>query len=61
LARLRSSLLTCPQEAGIAAKLWIEQPENIPTALATKPGRKSKLAPFFKKAQLCKWHDAKSS
>lgn len=39
---------------GIAHKLWIEQPENIPTCLATKPYPKSVVSPFFKKLKLCK-------
>ncbi|PIN15932.1 hypothetical protein CDL12_11424 [Handroanthus impetiginosus] len=39
---------------GIAHKLWIEQPENIPTCLATKPYPKSIISPFFKKLKLCK-------
>ncbi|MBA0568420.1 hypothetical protein Golob_005917 [Gossypium lobatum] len=40
--------------AGIAHKLWIEQPENFPTCLATKPYPKSMVSPFFKKLKLCK-------
>ncbi|KAH7847000.1 hypothetical protein Vadar_020635 [Vaccinium darrowii] len=39
---------------GIAHKLWIEQPENIPTCLATKPYPKSMVSLFFKKLKLCK-------
>ncbi|KAL9260609.1 putative peptidyl-tRNA hydrolase PTRHD1 [Drosera capensis] len=39
---------------GIVHKLWIEQPENIPTCLATKPYPKSSVASFFKKLKLCK-------
>lgn len=42
------------EEAGIPYKLWIEQPENFPTALASAPARKSTVAPFFKKLKLCK-------
>ncbi|XP_022132277.1 uncharacterized protein LOC111005172 [Momordica charantia] len=38
----------------IAHKLWIEQPENIPTCLATKPYPKSLVSAFFKKLKLCK-------
>ncbi|KAL5715752.1 hypothetical protein ACHQM5_017528 [Ranunculus cassubicifolius] len=38
----------------IAHKLWIEQPENVPTCLATKPYPKSAVASFFKKLKLCK-------
>lgn len=40
---------------GIAHKLWIEQPENIPTCLATKPYPKSTVSLVFKKLKLCKW------
>ncbi|KAK4435683.1 putative peptidyl-tRNA hydrolase PTRHD1 [Sesamum alatum] len=40
--------------SGIAHKLWIEQPENIPTCLATKPYPKSSVSSFFKKLKLCK-------
>lgn len=39
---------------GIAHKLWIEQPENIPTCLATKPYNKSAVSNYFKKLKLCK-------
>ena len=28
------------EEAGVMHKLWIEQPENVPTALAAAPNRK---------------------
>ncbi|KAI7991508.1 putative peptidyl-tRNA hydrolase PTRHD1 [Camellia lanceoleosa] len=39
----------------IAHKLWIEQSENIPTCLATKPYPKSVVSSFFKKLKLYKW------
>ncbi|KAJ1420124.1 Peptidyl-tRNA hydrolase, PTH2 [Sesbania bispinosa] len=39
---------------GIMHKLWIEQPENIPTCLATKPYPKSIVSSYFKKLKLCK-------
>ncbi|KAG6513630.1 putative peptidyl-tRNA hydrolase PTRHD1 [Zingiber officinale] len=39
---------------GVDHKLWIEQPENFPTCLATRPYPKSQLASFFKKLKLCK-------
>ena len=42
------------EEAGVKHKLWIEQPENYPTCLATKPYRRSEVAQHFKKLQLCK-------
>ncbi|KAL8266976.1 hypothetical protein R6Q59_004320 [Mikania micrantha] len=38
----------------IAHKLWIEQPENYPTCLASKPYPKSVVSAFFKKLKLCK-------
>ncbi|KAF9615166.1 hypothetical protein IFM89_022227 [Coptis chinensis] len=38
----------------IAHKLWIEQPENLPTCLATKPYPKTTVSSFFKKLKLCK-------
>lgn len=38
-------------EAGIKHKLWIEQPEDYATCLATKPYRKSEVAQLFKKAR----------
>ncbi|KAL2655514.1 hypothetical protein AAZV13_04G069800 [Glycine max] len=37
---------------GIIHKLWIEQPENIPTCLATKPYPKSSVSSYFKKLKL---------
>ena len=33
--------------AGVDAHLWVEQPEGVPTALATAPGFRSALKPFF--------------
>ncbi|KAF8067398.1 PTRHD1 [Scenedesmus sp. PABB004] len=42
------------REAGLPHKLWVEQPENYPTCLATKPCRRSQGAALFKKLQLCK-------
>ena len=39
---------------GLAHKLWIEQPEAIPTAIALKPYPRSKIAPVLKKYQLFK-------
>ncbi|XP_064652783.1 putative peptidyl-tRNA hydrolase PTRHD1 [Lineus longissimus] len=35
-------------------KLWIEQPENIPTCLATKPYPKDEIQKYFKKFKLFK-------
>ena len=39
---------------GIAHKLWIEMPENIPTAIALKPYPRSRVVPLLKKYQLFK-------
>ena len=36
----------------ICHKLWMEQPENIPTAIALKPYPRSRVAPLLKKYQL---------
>lgn len=36
----------------IKSKLWIEQPENIPTCIATKPYSKSLVEKFFKNFKL---------
>lgn len=41
-------------EAGVPHKLWVEQPEDFPTCLATQPARKSQVAHHFKKLKLCK-------
>lgn len=41
-------------QEGVLHKLWVEQPENYPTCLATKPYRRSAAAAHFKKLQLCK-------
>ncbi|GFR44610.1 hypothetical protein Agub_g5893, partial [Astrephomene gubernaculifera] len=41
-------------QAGVGHKMWIEQPENFPTCLATRPYAKSQVAAHFKKLQLCK-------
>ena len=40
--------------AGIQFKLWTEQPENVITALATRPYPRSAVAPFFRKLRLLK-------
>ncbi|KAK9915245.1 hypothetical protein WJX75_006612 [Coccomyxa subellipsoidea] len=42
------------QEAGVPHKLWVEQPENFPTCLATSPSPKSLVQQHFKKLKLCK-------
>ena len=48
------------QAAGVAHKLWVEKPEDIPTCLATKPARKSLVSAHFKKGcSMCTWHSPK--
>ncbi|PUZ48772.1 hypothetical protein GQ55_7G273600 [Panicum hallii var. hallii] len=42
------------EAAGVRHKLWIEQPENIPTCIATAPCPKSQVSSFVKKLKLCK-------
>ena len=42
------------ESAGVAHKLWTEQPENVATCLATKPYPKQAVAAHFKKLNLCK-------
>ena len=49
LLELRAKLL----EAGVKHKLWMEQPENMPTCIATAPADKSEVGPLFKKYSLC--------
>jgi len=54
------SLASRLTESGVAHKLWLEQPENVATCLATKPARKSSLQPHFKKGcSLSAWHAPK--
>ena len=52
-AQLRD-LATKLEAAGILHKLWIEQPEDFPTCLATAPYPKGTVAPLVKKLKLCK-------
>ncbi|KAH7983072.1 putative peptidyl-tRNA hydrolase PTRHD1 [Rhipicephalus sanguineus] len=42
------------QEANIDHKMWTEQPENIPTCIATKPYAKADVQKFFKDFKLFK-------
>ncbi|KAJ8960625.1 hypothetical protein NQ318_013917 [Aromia moschata] len=39
------------EENGVKHKLWIEQPENIPTCLVAKPYPKEEVQKYFKKIQ----------
>lgn len=52
-AQLRK-LATKLGEAGVAHKLWIEQPEDFATCLSTAPAPKSAVAPLLKKLKLAK-------
>ena len=45
-------LVTRLQSGQIQHHLWIEQPENMAVSLATAPGLKSHLAPYFKGLKL---------
>ncbi len=66
LENMRQVLLECPTEhallslaetlekQGIDHKVWIEQPENVKVALATRPYRKSVIGHFFKALKLFK-------
>ena len=40
--------------AEVPHKVWLEQPENLPTAIALKPSPRSAVAPLLKKYQLFK-------
>ena len=42
------------EAAGVVHKLWVEQPEDFPTALATAPAPKGRVAPLVKKLKLCR-------
>lgn len=41
-------------ENSVKHKLWIEQPENIPTCLVCKPYPKDEVQQYFKKLKLLK-------
>lgn len=41
-------------EGNVGHKLWVEQPENVATCLATSPHFKADVASYFKKLKLCK-------
>ncbi|XP_037780901.1 putative peptidyl-tRNA hydrolase PTRHD1 [Penaeus monodon] len=49
------------QEAVIDHKLWIEQPEDTPTCLVTKPYPKDEVSRFFKRLKLFKMDSPASS
>ena len=42
------------RDAGVRHKLWVEQPENFPTCLATAPLEKDSIQQHFKRLKLCK-------
>ncbi|XP_010743073.2 putative peptidyl-tRNA hydrolase PTRHD1 [Larimichthys crocea] len=49
-----STLSDTLTQAGVAHKLWIEQPENVPTCLALKPCPKETVQPLLRKFKLFK-------
>ncbi|XP_061785683.2 putative peptidyl-tRNA hydrolase PTRHD1 [Nerophis lumbriciformis] len=49
-----SALSETLTQAGVAHKLWIEQPENTPTCLALKPYPKERVQPLLCKFKLLK-------
>lgn len=46
-----SQMLTTSQ---VDFKLWVEQPENFPTCLATRPYPKEEIQQYFKQFKLMK-------
>lgn len=50
LTNLKDKLI----ENDVKHKLWIEQPENIPTCLVVKPYPKEEIQKYFKKFKLFK-------
>ncbi|XP_015590548.1 putative peptidyl-tRNA hydrolase PTRHD1 [Cephus cinctus] len=49
-----NDLKTKLEENNVSYKLWIEQPENIPTCLVVKPYPKEQVQKYFKKFKLFK-------
>ena len=49
------------KEGAVDHKLWIEQPEDIPTCLVTKPYAKQEISKYFKKLKLLKGGESQSS
>ncbi|XP_064781257.1 putative peptidyl-tRNA hydrolase PTRHD1 [Oncorhynchus masou masou] len=49
-----SSLSETLTEKGVAHKLWVEQPENVPTCLALKPYPKDTVHTLLRKFKLFK-------
>ena len=49
------------KEAVVDHKLWIEQPEDLPTCLVTKPYPKEEVSRLFKKLKLLKLDSSSSS
>jgi peptidyl-tRNA hydrolase len=41
------------EDAGVRHKIWLEQPEDIPTCIAAAPQPKSSVSQHFKKLKLC--------
>ncbi|CAI5484592.1 unnamed protein product, partial [Closterium sp. Yama58-4] len=49
------------QEAGITHRVWMEQPENMPTCIATLPHPKNVVAPHMRKLKLWMLQTPKST
>lgn len=49
-----TNLGTILDENDVKHKLWIEQPENIPTCVVVKPYPKEEIQMYFKKFKLFK-------
>lgn len=49
------------KEGAVDHKLWIEQPENTPTCLVTKPYVKQDISKYFKKLKLLKAEESQPS
>ena len=46
------SICAALSAAGVGHKLWVEQPESIPTCVATRPAPRRTLKPFFEGLKL---------
>lgn len=49
------------KEGAVDHKLWVEQPENTPTCLVTKPYVKQDISRYFKKLKLLKTEESQPS
>ncbi|CAG5928441.1 unnamed protein product [Menidia menidia] len=49
LDSMHKVVLASLEQAGVSHKLWVEQPENIPTCLALKPYPREAVQPLLRK------------